>query len=133
MENYEKEIKDLHQFFEDYALGISQRTDVTRFANVLDDQFVIVASSGNIATRIQSIDIIKSGYGQRDSFKIWIENVVLRQHIHDIFIVTYEEWQTIDDVTTKRMSTVIFQEDESKPNELIWLHVHESGLQEVAE
>ncbi|MEM9954746.1 MAG: hypothetical protein AAF846_24275 [Chloroflexota bacterium] len=131
MQNYEREIRDLHQFFQDYFLGLIQKTDITRFATCLADGFTIVFSNGNHLSRTAIIDAVRDGYGQHNNCHIWIENVQLRQHIHEVLIVTYEEWQTLNDVTTKRTSTVTFLEDSSKPNDLAWLHVHESGLKEV--
>ena len=75
--------------------------------------------------------MMHGGYRHRDNCKIWIENTQLRQQHGDLLIVSYEEWQTIDAITTSRTSTVVFRDDDTQPNGLIWLYVHESGLKDV--
>lgn len=131
MENYQQEIHDLHQFFEDYLSGKIDPGPMALFENSLDSGFTIISSEGNIIDRDGIIDYVRNAHAQRPNFRIWTENVTLRQHIGDVMLVSYEEWQTIDETTTSRTSTVAFKEDATMPNGLIWLYVHESGLKEV--
>lgn len=127
--NYEQEIIDLHQFFQDYFTGVLPAEDISHFDGVMAEDFTIVAADGRIADRKTIFNIIQASHNQRSDFKIWIEKVVLQQRVGDISIVTYEEWQQSAESTTSRTSTAIFKEDASLPNQLRWLHVHESGLQ----
>ncbi|MGB7337286.1 MAG: hypothetical protein WBC91_00225 [Phototrophicaceae bacterium] len=131
MTNYEKEIKDLHQFFEDYFVGRIPASAVTRFETSVAEGFHLVEASGKIINREEIIAMMHGGYRHRDNCKIWIENTQLRQQHGDLLIVSYEEWQTIDAITTSRTSTVVFRDDDTQPNGLIWLYVHESGLKDV--
>lgn len=131
MQNYEKEIKDLHQFFEDYLSGKVDATILTPFTTVLDDNFTIVGDNGAIMNRDDIVTYVRDGYNQRPDFSIWTENVALKHHVNGILVATYEEWQGNEGVTTSRTSTVLFKEDATMRNGLIWLHVHESGLKEV--
>ncbi|MGJ3239992.1 MAG: hypothetical protein ACFE0Q_14870 [Anaerolineae bacterium] len=133
MDNYAQEIHDLHQFFEDYLVGRRSHDPMTRFTGVTDDHFTIVGSDGTVMNRDAIIGYVRDNYSKRPNFSIWTEQVSLRQHLNGILIVTYEEWQTIDSVTTVRTSTVAFAEDDQQPNGLRWLHVHESGLRTVRE
>lgn len=131
MLNYDKEIKDLHQFFEDYFVGRIPSDAVVRFETALAQDFHLINADGSIVNRDEIIAMMHGGYKHRDNCKIWIENTQLRSKQGDIAIVSYEEWQTIDDITTSRTSTVVFRDDATQENGLIWLHVHESGLKPV--
>lgn len=132
-DKYEQEIIDLHQYFEDWFIGKLEKTEtrVSRLADVLADNFHIIASDGHITTRDTLIPALFNAYGTRSDFRIWIENVVIQQQVNDISVVTYEEWQSSDGQMTTRTCTVIFRENTSAPNGVIWLHVHESGLRPV--
>jgi len=131
MQNFAKEIKDLHQFFEDYLSGKLPADDLTPFESVLDSGFTIVTSDGAVMTYDDIVGYVRDGHNQRPDFTIWTENVALKQHVNGMVVATYEEWQRINGVTTSRTSTVVFKEDADARNSVIWLHVHESGLKEV--
>lgn len=131
MENYAKEIQDLHHFFENYLSGKIAPETIDRFQSSMDSSFTIITSDGSVMNRDNIADYVRNAHNQRLNFRIWTENVVLRQHSGDVMLVSYEEWQTIDDTTTSRTSTVAFKEDATLPNGLIWLYVHESGLKTV--
>lgn len=126
--SYAKEIEDLHQFFQDYFSGKLPAEAIERFINTLDTEFALVNASGNTADRHTIIDAIRQAHAQRPDIKIWIEQPHLRHESGDLLVATYEEWQTLAGKTTQRQSTVIFERDETLPNGLRWLHVHESGL-----
>lgn len=131
MQNYEQEIHDLHQFFQAYLLGDIDPELMERFEDVTDTNFTIVTAEGVVIDREGITQYIRDGHGSRPNFRIWTENVSLKQQFDTVLIVTYEEWQTINHVTTSRTSTVVFKVDSNLPNGLRWLHVHESGLKEV--
>lgn len=134
MENHAKEIQEiqeLHQFFEDYLSGKIASEPMTRFENSMDSSFTIITSDGAIIDRDGIIGYVRDAHNQRPNFRIWTENVTLCQDFGGLLIVTYEEWQTNDGITTSRTSTVVFKENATQPNGLIWLHVHESGLKTV--
>lgn len=133
--HYEKEIIDLHQYFEDWFTGKLEQSEANaaRVDTVLAEDFHIITSDGRITPRSILSPTLYAAHGRQTDFRIWIENVMLRQQIEDMAIVTYEEWQTVNSTTTKRTSTVIFRAEKNAPNGLIWLHVHESGLQVVAD
>ena len=66
---------------------------------------------------------IEAACGRRPT-EIRILNVALRP---DTPVGTYEEWQTVDDVTTGRVSTAVMVPEPDTPNGLRWLHLHEPG------
>lgn len=128
----EREIIELHQFFEDYYLGECSVDSITRFSGVLSRRFLIVDSLSTITNRSQIIESVRKNYAKRSNFRIWIKNVSLRYHHENLLIASYEEWQSFGDDTTIRYSTVVFLERSDMPNGLQWLHVRESGIQTIS-
>jgi RimJ/RimL family protein N-acetyltransferase len=130
--NGEKEVVELHQFFQDWFNGSISNTDeqFARFADVMADSFGMVPPNGRFVTRTPLLAGLRGSYGrsQQSPGRIWIENFVTRQTGPDWLLATYEEWQTFDNNTTSRLSTVLLQEHETAPNGFIWLHVHETWL-----
>ncbi len=41
-------------------------------------------------------------------------------------MVTYEEWQEVQAETTTKLSSVVFRHAPDMPNQVVWLHVHET-------
>ena len=130
--NAEKEVVELHQFFQDWFNGVIPNGDeqFDRFADVMADSFGMVPPNGRFVSRAPLLEGLRGSYGrsQQSPGRIWIENFVTRQTEHGWLLATYEEWQSFDDKTTSRLSTVLLQENESAPNGFIWLHVHETWL-----
>ncbi len=130
--NAEKEVVELHQFFQDWFNGAIPNTDeqFDRFANVMADSFGMVPPNGRFVSRSPLLDGLRGSYGRspQSPGRIWIENFVTRKIGPDWLLATYEEWQTFDNKTTSRLSTVLLQENEFAPNGFTWLHVHETWL-----
>lgn len=130
--NYALEITELHQFFQDYFTGNIPVEAVSRFDQTLAAGFTLIDSAMRTTEYTEIKQIIRGLHGQREGLRVWVENIVLRHEFEDLVIVTYEEWQATDEQKMQRASTVIFKKDSDAPNGLLWLHVHESGLHEVA-
>lgn len=134
--NAEKEVVDLHQFFQDWFNGTIPNTDeqFARFADVMAESFGMVPPNGRFVTCAPLLEGLRGSYGrsQQAPGRIWIENFVTRQTGPDWLFATYEEWQTFNGKTTSRLSSVLFEENEAAPNGLIWLHVHETWLEAVS-
>jgi len=130
--NAEKEVVELHQFFQDWFNGTLPNADeqFARFADVMAESFGMVPPNGRFISRAPLLDGLRCSYGRsrQSPGRIWIENFVTRQTGSDWLLATYEEWQSFDDQTSSRLSTVLFQENDTVPNGLIWLHVHETWL-----
>ncbi|MEM6294759.1 MAG: hypothetical protein AAGA54_26025 [Myxococcota bacterium] len=127
----EEEIVGLHRFFEAWFRGAfsDRERGFRRFADVMDPGFVIVSPRGT-ATALP--DLSK---GLRGAFGTWkpddaieVRDVQLR-HLHaDLAVLTYIEAQRAGGKETARLSTVLMREDESTPNGIRWLHVHETWM-----
>jgi len=125
-----EEIIRLHDFFVEWMTGAVDQSneEFARFANNMSDDFYIVAPSGQLTQRESLVTGLHSTYNQRPKLRIWIENVVVRHQLDEAIVATYEEWQAFEGKTTARLSTVIFTQDDSVPNGLLWRCVHETWL-----
>jgi hypothetical protein len=132
--DYEKEILELHQFFEAWFKANLDKNEENfgRFSDVLSERFAMVTPSGELLDREDILDNVMRGFGTHkdaDSpFRIWIKNVNLILQTDDIAIATYEEWQEAKTQVTARISTAFFQRVEGKPNNMVWLRVHETWM-----
>jgi len=120
---FEREVGELHAFFERWYAGESDRSEIVRL-DVLDESFVMIGPDGRLLPVDDVKAMIETAYG-RHPMKIEIRNVVLvpgKSH------GTYEEWQTVDGSTSGRISTVVMANDRHAPNGLRWMHLHETWL-----
>jgi hypothetical protein len=129
--NFENEIVQLHQFFQDWYNNTLAPTDenFTRVTQVLGREFFIIFPDGKIIDRQSLIASLRRAHNSHTSMRIRIKNVQIRQRVNNLILATYEEWQeTEGQTTTARLSSVLFQEALSTPNGLQWLHVHETWI-----
>ena len=71
---------------------------------------------------------LRSAHGTRPGARIWTTNVQLHQQNGDLTLLSYQEWQVIAGVQTRRQSSVLFGARASAPNGIEWLHLHETWL-----
>lgn len=126
----ENEIIQLHQFFQDWYNNQLTPTDdnFERCAGVLAQDFVIIFPSGEVVHCKPLLDELRKAHNSREGMRIWIKNVQLLHQTGNIILATDEEWQEIDGQVTARLSSVLFQEAQSTPNGVRWLHVHETWI-----
>jgi hypothetical protein len=128
---YEKEIHQLHDFFQEWFRGELPETDeaFARFEDVMAESMVHINPGGTASEREVLVPAIRGGYGswkeRGEAWKIEIRAVQLRQDRGDTLVVTYEEWQFLGEQPRARLSTVVFGQRDDAPNGLEWLHVHE--------
>ena len=131
----EKEVVELHRFFQDWFGGVLENDDATfgRFGGVLAEGFLIVSPNSAATEREPLIERLRGAYGSwatgsERPGRIWIEKLRVRRSVEDWAIVTYEEWQQVGGETRGRISTAVFGRREGTPNGVEWLHVHETWL-----
>ena len=126
-----KEVVELHEFFQQWFTGESpqMKEAFDRFASVLAGDFHIISPDGRIMQRDPILEAVRAAYGS-GPVEIWIKNHVHRLTICDVALVTYEEWQTKGDETRGRLSSALLRVKPGTPNDLQWLHVHETWLQD---
>lgn len=126
------EIKELHQFFEDWFAGkLEQTEDVfSRFSQVLNDEFTIISPDGSQTGKKRLVQEFKNGYGkyQGSEMEIWVESPNVRHQSDDFCLMNYEEWQKLGGEMNTRLSTALFKKNDDLPNGVEWIHVHETGI-----
>ncbi|MEM9200308.1 MAG: DUF4440 domain-containing protein [Actinomycetota bacterium] len=124
------EIEELHAFFEAYFLGTISVDDISRFAEVLDPHFEIVAPNGSVSDRAGTITAVSAGHGHAVDMAIITRDHQLVHADDAIVVASYverHEWS--DGRENERLSTVVFHRDDTKPNGLRWRRVHETWTQ----
>jgi hypothetical protein len=143
-EAVEREVVELHTFFEDWFTGrLPDRDDAfERVEQVLSPRFVLVIPEGRIIRRAELISSLRNRHGARsealdestsDDFDIWIDSIEIQIEDGDLVVATYEEWQRIEpeDGETEekgRISSVVFTRNDDMPHGLGWQHLHETWL-----
>ncbi len=131
----EQEIVGLHRFFEAWFRGGFADRDrgFKRFGDVMAPGFVIVSPKGT-ATPLPALSVgLRSAFGTwEEDWSIEVADVTLRHAHADLALLTYVEKQQARGNDTARLSTVLMQQDESTPNGVRWLHVHETWMPGMA-
>ena len=121
------EVDELHAFFEAYFLGTIPAEDMSRFADVLDDDFTIAGPDGVVSDRATTLEMVRQGYAHTSDFTLTVRD---HRPIHadDATVIgSYIEhhgWS--DGRENERLTTVVFRRDDTTPNGLRWLRVHET-------
>lgn len=121
------EVDELHAFFEAYFLGTIPADDVARFADVLDDDFTIVAPNGEVSSRTDTLAMVQRGHAHTSGLTITTRDHRI-VHADDSTVtgsyIEHHGWA--DGRENERLSTVLFRVDETMPNGVRWLRVHET-------
>lgn len=132
----EKEVLELHQFFEDWFNGRldNSEAEFARFDGVMAEDFEIINPEGQKSSRADIIARLQGAHGLQANatppMRIWIENLRSRPAPGGAQLVTYEEWQETGAVTRGRLSSALFSPSAQAPNGVQWHHVHETWLPE---
>ncbi|NHJ49103.1 MAG: hypothetical protein FK733_15050 [Asgard group archaeon] len=131
-EDCQKEVIDLHDFFEQWFKADIENSDevYSRLEKVLNEKFMLIMPSGEYTFRKELLEQLRSGHGSRsdsqESYRLWIENINLRYTLDDLCLVTYEEWAEINGKLNARLSSALFRKKEGTKFGVEWLHVHET-------
>lgn len=125
----EKEVRELHRFFQDWYRGKLDDEAFRRFPGVMGEGFTIILPDASVLPRETIVEAVRSQKGSDAEAELWIENVRVIHSESEFVVATYEEWQGREGRDARgRLSTVVFMRDEETPNGLIWRHVHETWL-----
>lgn len=128
----EKEIVELHQFFEDWFNGRLPNTveGFKRMESVMSPDFIIVMPQGRKVARTPLLKGLFDAHSAQQGIRLWIENVRLHAADGPLIIAEYEEWQQSGDAApVSRYSTAVFRQKSNTPNGLEWVHVHETWFE----
>ena len=124
------EVDGLHAFFELWFVGeLPQTRDaLARFSDVLAEEFQLIQPSGLTRSRNGISTDVFDAHGVHDDVTIETSTFEPRDADGDRCLGTYEEWQTVGDDRTGRVSTVLFRRASATPNGVEWVHLHETWL-----
>lgn len=126
----------LHDFFVDWFLGKCENTDEAYegVTSALAPSFSMIVPSGSTVDLPDLLERLRSAYGvhAENGIVIEIRNVEMLDSTSDgMYLVRYEEWQRIGNnpiQETGRISTALLREEDGGPNNLTWIHVHETWM-----
>ena len=124
----EREVTELHRFFEDWFCG--RCTDFARAEAALAPDFVQISPRGETNDRAALLAGLRDAAGCRrdDDFEIRIEDLTVRVVEFGLALVTYREWQRLGAREAGRFSTALFRVERDAPCGVQWLHLHETWL-----
>jgi hypothetical protein len=136
-ERCKAEIVRLHDAFVGWFTGSFENTKQVyerEVSSVLSPSFSMVPPSGNVVSANLLNERLQAAYGSHSERGIAIEirNVEVVSSSGFQYLVRYEEWQRSGSCPvqeTARVSTAFLGEKEgSGPNNLMWVHVHETWM-----
>lgn len=126
MSNWETEVVELHEYFENYLNGKIPADQTSRMHEVLADAFTIVDPSGAISDKASTIGAISGQHGQLAGLKMWITDLELIAEAGDLVVGRYVEHQEFGGDRNRRLSSVVFRAASQTPNGLQWTALHET-------
>jgi len=131
-ERAEREVRDLHRFFEAWFRGELERSDeaLARLTDALDESFVLFHPEGAVFARDALVQRLRAAWGVHadDGISIRIEGLATRSLAPGLVLATYEEWHEREGEETGRRSSALLRAAEGAPEGLAWIHLHESWL-----
>lgn len=121
----QKEIEELHEFFMQWFLGKIDKSALSRFTNTLSEDFELITPNGDKYSNSQITSLITNSYNSRKNMVIWTESHRIIAETSELIVAEYCELQR-EETITNRWSTVVFEKDISLKNGLRWLRVHET-------
>jgi len=129
LDRCEREVRELHVFFERWFRGELPEGAFARVADALAEDFVLISPRGARDDRASILAAIRGARGGRSAaFSIVIESFESRWQGTDACLVTYEEHQREGDDATARASSALFRRDDDAPVGVRWVHLHETWL-----
>ena len=126
MDDWQREIDELHAFFEAYFLGTNHSMD--RVEQALAPDFTMVGAHGVTSDRAATVAAISDGHGHTQSLRIVCSEHRLLAETDELVVAAYVESHELAERSNHRQSTVIFRRDAAAPNGLLWVRVHETWL-----
>ena len=132
----EREVRELHTFFEAWFNGTVPSTDdaFSRLPAVLAPDFKLVSPSGRCIDRDQVIELVRTNHPDFKAtppdaeVEIRIDRFTVHLETADFILVRYQEWQARGGPATGRQSSAVFRVNDSAPLGLQWIHLHETWI-----
>lgn len=131
-ERCEREIVELHAFFEEWFNATADAGRFSRFEQVISPDFAMVAPNGRTVERRVLVEGLRGARGKwagdGPAGRVRVDNVRLRRIADGLAVLTYEERQEFAGESNARVSTVVMRELPGTPNGVEWVHLHETWL-----
>lgn len=127
--DWQREIDELHAFFEAYFRGEVPVDETARLELALAPEFTLVRPDGSEADRATTIGDVRDGHGHAPDMSIRAERHRLHRAGADLVVASYVEvhaWPA--GRANRRLATVVFGVDEVGAHGLRWLRVHETWM-----
>lgn len=124
--NWQREVDELHQFFQ--ALFLGEIDSVDRADVVFGSDFTFVGPDGSLATRAEVLAQLEAGRGHTSQLLIGIEGHRTIADSRTVIVGEYIEVHQFADGGNRRRTTVVFVVDPDAPNGVRWCHAHETWL-----
>lgn len=127
----EREVVELHRFFQSWFTGEVPREDdhFQRVVDALAEDFFLISPDGVRMDRSAILKMIQGAWGARPpGFSVWIQQVETQWTGNDVVLLTYEEWQSDVADTRGRLASALFRVNEHAPGGVEWVHLHETWL-----
>lgn len=129
MVNAIDEVVRQHVFIEAWLAGTTHdEGEWQQFADVLDDEFVIVPPTGVAQPKLALLERFHAAHGAAPGGRVEIRNAELVHATADVQVVRYEEWQLHGTRGNQRVSLAVFAADAMMPCGWRWLALHETAL-----
>ncbi|HKL17339.1 MAG TPA: hypothetical protein VJ905_00150 [Halalkalibaculum sp.] len=136
IENCEREIIELHQFFEAWFNAKLSDNDesFSRMSEVLSPEFIMITPAGRKIERSSLLSNLRSMNGlylkEDKPSAIWIRNITIEWSTDTYCLANYEEWQGSNDRAKGkgRISSALFEKNDAAPNRVRWIHLHETWI-----
>ena len=129
MANWHDEIIQLHEFFEAYFLGTVPEDDLSRMDAALSPGFTHLGPHGAVTDRAGTIAAVRAGYAHTQSLEITITEASVLAESDGLIVCRYVENHALTAGSNHRWSTAAFVPDDSAPNGLAWVTVHETWVE----
>lgn len=130
-----QEILDAYALMESWSNGTLEKNDanLAPYADVLTHGFQILDPSGAVMNRSRALNVLRESHGRSKGEdgtlgQIRIENMALRFIVDSVVTYTFDEIHTVRGQTRKIKTTAVLQLRYGLPNNVQWLHVHQSDL-----
>ncbi len=118
-----------HNFTSSFGGYLSGAIDsLERMESALAGDFEMVGPNGDKHDRTETMGAVRDAHGSVPSLKITTEDHRLLLAEDDLVVASYIEVHEFEGGGNRRVSTVVFSNDPTAPNGLLWRRVQETHL-----
>ena len=124
-----REVEELHAVFVELFSG--QSRDLGRCAAAFSEHFEMITPDGKNHDRAGVLLALEKAKAPSD-FRIDVSHIRPLWEAQTSVLIQYVEQQYRDGKTSRRLSTALFEAEPKAPCGVVWRHLHETWMQDVA-